>query len=792
MDITHTRLHFIDQEGNDKVVYPESLAEDVKVTDDKTLKEYLDGIGELAFKDSVESTDVPINASSNIFVPSSVLNLADLVRSFGKNAFSSGTTATRAVGDEDGNNIKETYLKKTDADEKYLTKIETESWIRDGRIHSTPDSTKLYLLGSSNPSDNTEVAKKNPSIFIEGNTLTAPVVNGLASSAKFAETSTNATNDGNGNNISSTYLKNEEFAKEMEKYILNATTATWKVTDENVTTENSVSKFFIAGSQDQDSSTGKLTKNPHIYAQGSTLTAPFVNGISDKANKDKNGNDIVDTYFKKEGGVINTNPTITNDVSTTAPDNALITKKYLKDSINDVILGDISAFVNAMTFKGTVGSEVADVQSLPTENVLIGYTYKVIGDGITVLAESSSTGEAFTAKNGDLVTAVTKTPTWTLIPSGDEPVLYLRYSTTESNLTDSFATGQIILGEAAIKQIATVVGDTGNLITDSAVKKELEYYATKKELELVSLTDNKVETAPTTGRIFLVGSTQSDTVTSKLGKSTTAYVEDGSLHIPQIVSSLQGTATWATLAAQSTKAAQDINGNPIHEFYASTKSVEDALKNYISVESTSSWAVTDRNVASVVGSNKMYIVGSENAQTNTNILQKNQNLYYENGTLYSGKFSGTLEGKASSASMSDESEKARTDSDGNVFSEYYVAKKDTSTWDVSQNEDTHVTNTVSVDKIYLTGSASSASATETQLKNQNIYAHGSTLTAPMVEGDVLLKNVVNENISHDTLSGVLNSLGSMAFKDSESSLNPEIVYVFDGGSPADLMEQEVT
>ena len=788
----HSRFHITDPDGNDRVFYFESSGDDVLLEKDngeqETLTEFTKSLGALSKKDNVQPSDIPVDAKSNIYIPPSVLNLNDLIKSLGNNAFSSGTTASRATGDEDGVNIKQNYLKKTEASETYVQKVDTSNWILDGRVHSTPNDGKLYLVGSSSNNDNVEVAKKSSTIYVEGNTLYAPVVNGLASSAKEASNATNAINDGNGNPISTTYLKNETFSKEIQNYVTVLSTSTWKVTDENVTTENTVAKAYITGSQDIDSSTGKLTKNPHIYAQGSTLTAPYFDGTASKAISDKNGNDITETYFKIHGGEIDTNPTIKNDISETSPDNALITKKYLKDSINDIIIGDIGEFVNAMRFKGTIGDENSDFHEVPSVDVKYGDMYKILKDSITITSENSSNGNEFIAKNGDAIIATDPLPKWTLIPSGDEPILYLRYSTTTSNLTDTFSTGEITLGEAAIKQIATVIGETGNLITDTAVNNALKNYATKKDLEDVSMTDNKVETSPTTSRFFLVGSTRSDTTTSKLSKSAVAYIEDGSLTIPRIISNLDGTASYATIASRSSKAESDINGNRIDETYTSITKLGETLLDYVSKESTASWAVTDRNVASVAGNVKMYLVGSDNPQTNTNILQKNQNLYFDNGTLYSLRFNGSLEGKASSAAKSDESVKATQDRNGNVIDEYYIAKKDTASWDVSPNEDTHVTNTVSVEKMYLTGSPSSVSATETQIKNQNIFAHGSTLTAPLVDADIKLNNVSNPNFESTKLSEVLNSLGSMAFRNSEGSLDPNIVYVFDGRSPADLVE----
>lgn len=70
----------------------------------------------------------------------------------------------------------------------------------------------------------------------------------------------------------------------------------------------------------------------------------------------------------------------------------------------------ISSISGGMTYKGTVGTG-GTVESLPTSNVKVGDTYKVITDG-TYASQS--------AKVGDMFIATATTPTWSYIPSGDD------------------------------------------------------------------------------------------------------------------------------------------------------------------------------------------------------------------------------------------------------------------------------------------------------------------------------------------------------------------------------------
>ena len=85
-----------------------------------------------------------------------------------------------------------------------------------------------------------------------------------------------------------------------------------------------------------------------------------------------------------------------------------------------------------MVFKGTLGTN-GTATALPTSSVVIGDTYKVITK-VSVVADNSYTGAAVTAKVGDLVVAMSKDPKWIVVPSGDEIVTTVKYSSTTQKM----------------------------------------------------------------------------------------------------------------------------------------------------------------------------------------------------------------------------------------------------------------------------------------------------------------------------------------------------------------------
>ena len=173
-----------------------------------------------------------------------------------------------------------------------------------------------------------------------------------------------------------------------------------------------------------------------------------------------------DNAMPKSGG------TFTGAVTLNADPTANLhpaTKQYVDSKISSSI-----AASDAMVFKGTIGTNGTST-TLPT-SAMVGDTYKIITQ-TTIPANSSYTAADVTAKIGDLVVAMAKDPKWLVVPSGDEAVTTVNYSTTTTNLTTSAKTGSITLGEAATKQIDSSIA-SGSTSTKLPTSKAVVDYVT--------------------------------------------------------------------------------------------------------------------------------------------------------------------------------------------------------------------------------------------------------------------------------------------------------------------------
>ena len=205
-----------------------------------------------------------------------------------------------------------------------------------------------------------------------------------------------------------------------------------------------------------------------------------------------------DAAMPKAGGTFTGTVTLAAD-----PTDALqpTTKQYVDAKISSSI-----AASDAMVFKGTLGTN-GTATALPTSSVVIGDTYKVITQ-VSVVADNSYTGAAVTAKVGDLVVAMSKDPKWIVVPSGDEIVTTVKYSTTTQNLTTSAKSGEITVGEAATKQVDSSIAAASTstkLPTSKAVAAFVEGKGYKT-------TDQKVKnTLNTTAKAYVTGTTSATT-----------------------------------------------------------------------------------------------------------------------------------------------------------------------------------------------------------------------------------------------------------------------------------------
>lgn len=202
-----------------------------------------------------------------------------------------------------------------------------------------------------------------------------------------------------------------------------------------------------------------------------------------------------------------------------------------------------------MVFKGTLGTN-GTATALPTSSVVIGDTYKVITQ-VSVAADNSYTGAAVTAKVGDLVVAMSKDPKWIVVPSGDEIVTTVKYSTTTQNLTTSAKSGEITVGEAATKQVDSSIAAASTstkLPTSKAVAAFVEGKGYKT-------TDQKVKnTLNTTAKAYVTGTTSATTGIGEQVFDTGVYLDTtaGKLVATTFAGALQGNATTATSAAACT------------------------------------------------------------------------------------------------------------------------------------------------------------------------------------------------------------------------------------------------
>lgn len=177
-----------------------------------------------------------------------------------------------------------------------------------------------------------------------------------------------------------------------------------------------------------------------------------------------------------------------------------------------------------MVFKGTLGTN-GTATALPTSSVVIGDTYKVITQ-VSVVADNSYTGAAVTAKVGDLVVAMSKDPKWIVVPSGDEIVTTVKYSTTTQNLTTSAKSGEITVGEAATKQVDSSIAAASTstkLPTSKAVAAFVEGKGYKT-------TDQKVKnTLNTTAKAYVTGTTSATTRTVTVGNTSKSVNGSGNV-----------------------------------------------------------------------------------------------------------------------------------------------------------------------------------------------------------------------------------------------------------------------
>lgn len=248
-----------------------------------------------------------------------------------------------------------------------------------------------------------------------------------------------------------------------------------------------------------------------------------------------------DAAMPKAGGTFTGTVTLAAD-----PTDVLqpTTKQYVDAKISSSI-----AASDAMVFKGTLGTN-GTATALPTSSVVVGDTYKVITQ-VSVAADNSYTGDAVTAKVGDLVVAMSKDPKWIVVPSGNETVTTVKYSTTTQNLTTSAQSGAITVGEAATKQVDSSI-EAASTSTKLPTSQAVAAFVEKKGYKT---TDQKVKnTLNATTKAYVTGTTSATTSIGEQVFDTGVYLDTtaGKLVATTFAGSLQGNATSASSAATCT------------------------------------------------------------------------------------------------------------------------------------------------------------------------------------------------------------------------------------------------
>lgn len=282
---------------------------------------------------------------------------------------------------------------------------------------------------------------------------------------------------------------------------------------------------------------GTATDNIAVKGLGSAAyTASSAYATASQGSK-------ADAAMPKAGGTFTGAVTLASD-----PTSALhpTTKQYVDSKISSSI-----AASDAMVFKGTLGTS-GTATALPT-SAIIGDTYKVITQ-TSVPADNSYTGAAVTAKVGDLVVAMSKDPKWIVVPSGDETVTTVKYSTTTQNLTTSAQSGTITLAEGATKQVDSSISAASTstkLPTSKAVAAFVEGKGYKT-------TDQKVKnTLATTTKAYITGTTSATTNTGEQVFDTGVYLDTtaGKLVATTFAGALAGNATTSSSCTGNSKTA---------------------------------------------------------------------------------------------------------------------------------------------------------------------------------------------------------------------------------------------
>lgn len=166
---------------------------------------------------------------------------------------------------------------------------------------------------------------------------------------------------------------------------------------------------------------------------------------------------LADGALQRSGGTM-TGPILSDRLPES--DIELANKLYIDGEINAIKQEITGGVVN----KGVVRSE----DEIPTEYTKNGWRYTV-GEAGTYCGYECKVGDVLMCKTTGENTPKTR-DNWDLIPSANEKETFIRFSTEYSNVTEEPQTGDIVLGEAATRQISRSF--TSNELTDELTTVE--------------------------------------------------------------------------------------------------------------------------------------------------------------------------------------------------------------------------------------------------------------------------------------------------------------------------------
>ncbi len=194
--------------------------------------------------------------------------------------------------------------------------------VKVGGVSQQVDTTNVLNPIGSN-SEDTSLLKKNTLISMQGGSITAQTFNGSLNGN--ASTSTKATQDGNGNNIVSTYLPKSGGTITGNLTVNGTTNGTFNGNLTGDVTGNLTGNASTATKATKDAS-GNNIESTYLKKSGGTITGDLtINGTttgtftgnlsgnatsSTKATQDGSGNNIESTYLKKSGGTVTGNLTV--------------------------------------------------------------------------------------------------------------------------------------------------------------------------------------------------------------------------------------------------------------------------------------------------------------------------------------------------------------------------------------------------------------------------------------------------------------------------------------------------